>query len=111
MNGKDILKWGLIAVALLLAWRVLSGLVNSWSSSLSSGSQQAQQPITEPIMSYWGPNGYQLGVYAPITPTWYSPGGPGVYGPWSIGYPGNPFQSSPDNPWSGRQPRPFPLNS
>lgn len=95
MDGKTILKWGLIVIGLLIAWRVLSGLISSATSSLDV--QGAQQGIGEVGPSLYVPNYYWPGVYGPL------PGWP--MGPQN---PGWPFYDAPSRPprWPGR---PYPL--
>jgi len=79
------LKWGLIAIGLIVGWRYLSVMLSGIGSS-GVDSQQIQAGVPS-----WAPNYYYGGVYGPIAI------------PRS-----NPFYSSPDNPrswvprWSGR---------
>jgi hypothetical protein len=80
MEAKEFLKWGLVVLAVLVAWRFVSG----WLGGIGGGGDVQQ---IQPGVPAWAPNYYYGGVYGPIAiPR------------------GNPFYSSPDNPrqWHGR---------
>jgi hypothetical protein len=79
MDVKELLKWGLIVVVVLVAWRFLSGLVSGIGANQSV-------PMISTAPAQWAPNYFGQGVYGPIAiPT------------------GNPFYSSPYG--SGRRRR------
>lgn len=102
MDSKSILKWGVVVIALLVAWRLLGSVVGALASSLNSSQSSAQsQPIGELGPTVWQPNYYYPGVYGPWNPN----------GPWPVVIPPNspgwPFYDSPQGP--GRLPdRPIP---
>ena len=63
---KEVLKWGLIAIAVLYALRYISGLI----SGLGNGSSAPAGPVANPS-NY--PNYYVPGVYGPIQIPWVNP--------------------------------------
>lgn len=77
MDVKELLKWGLVIVVVLIAWRWLGGLLSGIGSSQSV-------PIISTAPAQWAPNYY----------------GQGVYGPIAIPR-GDPFYSSPDGGGTG----------
>jgi hypothetical protein len=77
------LKWGLIVVAVLVAWRLLSGLASGIGGSLS-GNLQGQAGLANTIAS----DPYGVGIYAPVPAYVYA----GM----------NPFYSSPTAPQPSR---------
>jgi hypothetical protein len=94
---KEALKWGLVAVVVLIAWRYLSGAL---SGILGGAGGQAN-----PVGGIPTPSAYYY---------------PGVYGPLAIpSYGGDPFYSSPmggggGQGWGGSWPggpRPRPLGN
>jgi hypothetical protein len=73
-----VLKWGAIAIVLLVAWKVLNGFIGGL------GQSDASAQVPDPGVPQWAPNYYMGGVYGPIAiPT------------------GNPFYSSPDGSGGG----------
>lgn len=66
----EIFKWGVVIVVVLVAWRFVSGLVGSFSGSVST--------LNSGYADY-APTQYALGVYGPSVPYYGS----------------NPFYSSP----------------
>ena len=77
---KDVFKWGLIAVAVLVAWKMLSGFAATIKGGATMYGGSSSVPNYQQGMNYYAPNGYSMGVY----------------GPQFVPYNPNPFYSSPD---------------
>jgi len=98
MDAKTVLKWALLAVVVLVAWKVLTDVAQGLAGSFNSTSNQNAQPSNVGPYVYQA-NPYAYGVY-PFGPpnTWWS----APYAP-----PNNPFYDAPAAPQWPRRPIPY----
>jgi hypothetical protein len=80
MDVKSVLKWGVIVVVVLVAWRALSGVLSGFSASSTTSIQAGSVPSLNP--NYWMPGVYPYPSQAAYTgnPFYASPGAGGGSG-------------------------------